>query len=466
MNKAAAPKINPLKAPAVKPNRPGLSSSFQPSAQMPWAGQRGTLEDLSSFGVSPEEFFGGGGRLMFSDTAPKTIQPIAPKQGALRRIEKKALTVATPNPTGFSGRATSVIANTIGRAQSLPTALLVGQEKFLDHLKTYDKDALEKEIEHLKSHPALKNTMVRINHGDIGEDYRRLYSNPNKNIVEKALGSVFIPITNTHSALTRNNHYNALTDTAQIYGHVPEIVHHELGHARDFNKGTDKDRASLMSSLSFLENQILNQHGLRAGPFTQRLESAANAEAAKGYRGDMKEFRRRLWPARGTYWTALAGGLAMLNPSVREKVYEFVNPADSEILPDDDQIEVFKKGLGKSLRGLGLGFGITGAGALGGRLFAEYKNLEEDRKNNKIKKASMNMEHGYAKGFIKRAYDYGFTREEALTLLKQAVGELPMASKKKVVPPVKVPSSIKGNANDIANPPRGPLKPLPADEQF
>jgi len=41
-----------------------------------------------------------------------------------------------------------------------------------------------------------------------------------------------------------------------------------------------------------------------------------------------------------------------------------------------------------------------------------------------------------------------------------------MASKKKVVPPVKVPSSIKGNANDIANPPRGPLKPLPADEQF
>ena len=53
----------------------------QPSAQMPWAGQRGTLEDLSSFGVSPEDFFGGGGRLMFTDTAPKPA--LTPKQGSM-----------------------------------------------------------------------------------------------------------------------------------------------------------------------------------------------------------------------------------------------------------------------------------------------------------------------------------------------------------------------------------------------
>ena len=53
----------------------------QPSAQMPWAGQRGTMEDLGSFGISPEDFFGGGGKLMFSDTVPKPT--LTPKQGSV-----------------------------------------------------------------------------------------------------------------------------------------------------------------------------------------------------------------------------------------------------------------------------------------------------------------------------------------------------------------------------------------------
>jgi hypothetical protein len=74
MNKQAAPKTRP-----VLPKPIGPASAFKPSPQMPWTGQRGTLEDLSSFGISPEEFFGGGGRVMFTDTAPKPALP--PKQG-------------------------------------------------------------------------------------------------------------------------------------------------------------------------------------------------------------------------------------------------------------------------------------------------------------------------------------------------------------------------------------------------
>jgi len=72
MNKSAAPKP-PL--PKPKP-----FAAPQPTPQMPWSGQRGTLEDLGSFGISPEEFFGGGGRIMFSDTAAK---PALPKQGSV-----------------------------------------------------------------------------------------------------------------------------------------------------------------------------------------------------------------------------------------------------------------------------------------------------------------------------------------------------------------------------------------------
>lgn len=77
----------------------------------------------------------------------------------------------------------------------------------------------------------------------------------------------------------------------------------------------------------------------------------------------------------------------------------------------------------------------------------------------------MTSEQAYVDGFVKRAAEYGFDETEAMNILKQAMAEMPMASKGKTPPP-KVPNSIKGNANDIANPPRKPLVPLPADEQY
>jgi hypothetical protein len=221
-----------------------------------------------------------------------------------------------------------------------------------------------------------------------------------------------------------------------------------------------------MSHAMLLEKALSMTHGINGLPFTQRLETVANENAEQTYKGDIKELRRRLWPGRGTYWAALAGGLAMLHPSVREKLTDFVSTKENAIGNDDSFNEKLQKILSKLVRSSSVGLGIAGAGALGGRLFAETRNLFDDNKGSKIKKASMNTEHGYVKGFIKRAHDYGFNRNEAIQLLKQALGEMPMASKKKVTPPVKIPPGIKGNANDVANIPKGPVKPLPPEEQF
>jgi len=74
------------------------------------------------------------------------------------------------------------------------------------------------------------------------------------------------------------------------------------------------------------------------------------------------------------------------------------------------------------------------------------------------------QEQAYIEGFVKRAAEYGFSEVEAINFLKQAAGEMPMVGKRKAPAP-KVPNSIKGNANDIANRP-APLVPLPKDEQF
>ena len=75
----------------------------------------------------------------------------------------------------------------------------------------------------------------------------------------------------------------------------------------------------------------------------------------------------------------------------------------------------------------------------------------------------MTTDEAYVEGFVKRASEYGFSAAEAVEILKQAM-EMPMAGKVKPPAP-KIPNSIKGNANDIANKPR-PIVPLPKDEQF
>jgi hypothetical protein len=75
------------------------------------------------------------------------------------------------------------------------------------------------------------------------------------------------------------------------------------------------------------------------------------------------------------------------------------------------------------------------------------------------------QEQAYIEGFVKRAAEYGFSENEAIDILKQAAGEMPMAGEPKAPAP-KVPNAIKGNANDVANTPRKPLVPLPKDEQF
>jgi len=82
------------------------------------------------------------------------------------------------------------------------------------------------------------------------------------------------------------------------------------------------------------------------------------------------------------------------------------------------------------------------------------------------KKASMNTEQAYINGFVKRASEYGYNQQEALEIYKQAMGEISMANKKAPAKlPVKVPNSIKGNANDVANMPP-PVKPLRPDEMY
>lgn len=80
----------------------------------------------------------------------------------------------------------------------------------------------------------------------------------------------------------------------------------------------------------------------------------------------------------------------------------------------------------------------------------------------------MTSEQAYLDGFVKRAAEYGFDETEAMNILKQAAAEMPMANKRKTLPPPppRVPYRFKDHAQDTANPPIKPLVPMPTDEQY
>lgn len=278
---------------------------------------------------------------------------------------KRSLDVVSAD--GFLPETAQGISNSVGRVNAALPALLIGQEKVLDWLRGPDETQIKKEIAHLKKDKRLKNTLVRLGHVDPIEDYKRLYSLPENNLIDKILGTPLLPLSWIGPTLTRADNYNPLTDTATVYSGIPEVTHHELGHARDFNTPRKLMPKAFRTVLPAIEQSLINLipgAGMAAVPglSTQYLESRANTEAEKGYKKDKTEFRRRLWPARGTYWAGLAAAASLFHPEVRKKVVEFVNN------PEDSQAK-------QHLKLMALGLAPMAVGALGGRALAELRNV-------------------------------------------------------------------------------------------
>jgi hypothetical protein len=293
---------------------------------------------------------------------------------------KKAFKIEEPKDTLSNIHAG--VAGTLGRINAIPAALLAGQEKAFQHLQGPDKKFLEKELAHLKKDPRLKDVIVRLGHSNLTDNLKRIWNQENSRGFNSPILKVFrtikAPIIWANTGLRRADHYDVDTNTVGLYSGIPEVAHHELGHARDFNNSNVGTQARLLAHA--IENQLMP--GI-PGPTTQFLETKANEEAEKGYKGDMREFRRRLWPARGTYWGALAGGAAYsLNPSLREKINDYI-AGDAADYSDD-----WQGNLMKGLRGTAAALAVPAAGALAGRLFAETRNLF-DRDGKKEKRAAI-----------------------------------------------------------------------------
>lgn len=281
-------------------------------------------------------------------------------------LQKKAFTIVD-EPENILAAGGKLVSDTYGRIASLPESLIFGQEKFLTHLKGADKDLIEKSLEKNKDDERLKDVVVRLNHFDPVADVKRLLAN--KGIVSKTFGALALPMAWTQQLVGRSNNYNPTTNTIHLYSGIPEIAHHELGHAKDFNKTKNTTEERMIAN--FIEAKILEKVApkLTAGPLTQVYETNANTEAEKTYGGDMNEFRRRLWPARASYIGMGLSGLALSIPGIREKYIKAALKVLPKIKPTDSKMLIKLKELANS------SLPIIGASALGGRLAAEAVNL-------------------------------------------------------------------------------------------
>lgn len=299
-----------------------------------------------------------------------TIKVANMTNGVLRGFVKRALKEGKPD-------ALAQMLSTLGyvHPQHIIGSLLVGQEKAHNFYGVSNPEN-EKKIQRAvammkKKYPdRLKNVTIRHGGGNLVEDYKNIWNNKKTFLPQKLLDSIVHPLVYAQTNISRADHYNPATNTANIWNKVPAISMHELGHAVDFNKKKDLNSKLYNASFELTGRGLQNLKipGLRElNPMTQWAETQANKNVFKATpkEEDKSELRRRLWPARGTYVGGALGAAAglFMNPGL------YQGNINQESLQD----------LSKYILGGAVG------GAVGGRGIAEatsyyHKNKRKDNK--------------------------------------------------------------------------------------
>lgn len=240
------------------------------------------------------------------------------REGLCPSRRKQAFKTEVHRPLGTVAGA---LAASLGRVSGVGMAPIF-QEGTADYMRTADPEVYKKlRKEWGGDDPDTKDTLLSVDGLDYLGQVERHFSNPKTTAVSKILGIPTTFIGSPTATALRQPHFNPFTDTAVNFGNHKEIAMHELGHAKDFGSkgrvGGDVYRAAYQ-----LEQALGGEVGLKAGPLTQWTETQANRNAM-GKLGDpasRRRYRRRLWPARSTYITALASTGALLHPGVRERL--------------------------------------------------------------------------------------------------------------------------------------------------
>lgn len=214
------------------------------------------------------------------------------------KIVDKDLPVYKRPISGILGRAFSPVASlALLSRDPLKPGPNKKNKNLAEIVKAYSKD------------PELKNLKIYLNHYSAIDRAKDILANKRSSGVTKLLALAQTPFTSFQTSITRGDHYDAAANSVTLYTNNPAILAHELGHAKDYNKG-------------HLEGKLLTRalaDVLPLSPGTLYSEAKASIEAhkklkkTKSFKHDVKS-RGILGGAFGTY---VGGGIGALVASRR-----------------------------------------------------------------------------------------------------------------------------------------------------
>ena len=235
-----------------------------------------------------------------------------------------------------------VAARTLGRINpnSLLTAAALAPTAPIRHLKGLTADQARRITEAAQEDfgDDLGGVKVRVGGGNIIDDIKRVATNKDLYLPEKALGTLTTLANSYGAALNRADHFNPYSNTIQTYSGDPAVLAHELGHAADFNRFQRESKGKgslyrnsrqlstmagrLAAGLGGASKAVLGPAGaVAAQPMTLLTEARATENALKGQAlrkamaeqygtdeaGATEQARNILGPAYGSYLGGAAG---------------------------------------------------------------------------------------------------------------------------------------------------------------
>ncbi|HTL47618.1 MAG TPA: hypothetical protein VL688_06090 [Verrucomicrobiae bacterium] len=177
----------------------------------------------------------------------------------------------------------------IARLFALPNELLLWNHKL------QNRNVSEETLEDLRQYMIyyqLEDVKVRVNKAAFVDEYRRLFTN------KKMHWAIRIPfgfLTTTISLITERilagDYYNPFNDTIHIFSDITPVVVHEAGHARDFDRQSNRGFYALMRIVPGMD--LIQEDEASSSAIKYFIEKGDHATEIEAY--------KILYPAYGSY---------------------------------------------------------------------------------------------------------------------------------------------------------------------
>jgi len=128
------------------------------------------------------------------------------------------------------------VSATLGRLGSPTTALLMGSMAPMGATAGLDNPEIAAAVAQLKEDPALADVTLSLGSVRPLDRLADIWDNENIGLASKLLGTATSPIQSAITSVNRMDHYDPYSNRVTLFSADPAVLHHEMGHAKDFGE--------------------------------------------------------------------------------------------------------------------------------------------------------------------------------------------------------------------------------------